>query len=274
MAKARTFGFVLIAMGIFLFSASVSGLVPLAIVNASLNPHVSCAVTLTSISQMFTGWNTTTGGPTVAGTTIAPVNQYYSTYPDQGKKALTSPYPNPPPCSGLTVGTGTAIAPNGPSASTFVEIDNLIVDTTAKISDNLSGGDCNTSFAPYNGGASMNGNYCDAYGNLEDFTNYSGGCESAVNPAVHRLCIRVHIDNNWKGAGFCGTGIINCDNATLDSANNHVTAIDIQGFLWFNNGAPANQGRAYSPWELHPLTAVRVHVQLPPPCQSSATFSW
>ena len=228
----------------------------------SWNPHVQCPAVVTTLTAIFNGrYNSTNGGALPYGSTyglVPNVPQVFSASSgfQSYKRALPSPYTGGGgfinlPCTALDW-NATASGP------TFVEIDGLTIDETSRILDRAAGGDCSSTFTSYNvlnGVTSMGGTYCDEYANLDDPAAYTGGCQ-ASNTQPH-VCIHEEIDNNWKGAGYCGAGTA-CDNNTFDAIRTG-TMIDVQGFLYWDPHDISSGGHNWSGWELHPLTAWRPH---------------
>src|SRR5207245_940767 len=76
---------------------------------------------------------------------------------------------------------------------------------------------------------------------------------------------RIHseIDHDWKAAGYCGAGTT-CDPSTLASQTSYAsTKIDVQGFVYWDPGHLSAGYHNYNGWEIHPLTAWRLHQSTP-----------
>src|SRR6266516_664337 len=160
-----------------------------------------------------------------------------------------------PPCT-ITNSRGQVVA-------AFVEIDGV-----GRAFWNYN--DCRTSYDTINGGTPLPGGvgWCDSYGNLFDpavVPNYSTSCTTASDPTCYGR-IHVEIDGDWLAAGYCGPGTA-CDNNTLVKQtvqNSATTLIDIQGYVFWDKDHVADQWHQFSGWELHPLTAWRLHNSTPP----------
>ena len=138
--------------------------------------------------------------------------------------------------------------------------------------------DCSASYDTVNGGTPMpSGHWCDSYGNLFDpalVPNYSTSCTSASDPTCWGR-IHVEIDRDWLAAGYCGTGTA-CDNNTLvqqTTSASATTLIDVQGFVFWDRDHVNETWHSFSGWELHALTAWRIHQLQPPPPPPDFTIS-
>jgi len=71
--------------------------------------------------------------------------------------------------------------------------------------------------------------------------------------------MKLEIDRDWLGKGYCGVGVPYCDNATLGQyQSNGNISLDVQGFVFW-------EGPWH--WEVHPLTGWRLSA---PPTAPSA----
>src|SRR2546428_609782 len=82
--------------------------------------------------------------------------------------------------------------------------------------------------------------------------------------------MKIEIDRDWLGKGYCGPNVPSCDNATLaQEQSNGSISLDVQGFVFW-------EGPYH--WELHPFTAWKLSSSPPPPPPSnlppSVDFSW
>src|SRR2546427_2885419 len=135
-----------------------------------------------------------------------------------------------PPCT-ITNVTGQVV-------SSFVQINGVSlygygVKTT----------DCSGWYSKQNGGGRYpdNQTHCTNAGQIITLGTTSG-------------YMRVEIDRDWLGKGYCGPSVPSCDNATLAQEQSHGTiSLDVQGFVFW-------EGPYH--WELHALTAWRL---TPPP---------
>jgi PKD repeat protein len=123
--------------------------------------------------------------------------------------------------------------------------------------------DCGPSYDPVNGGTTYtNGQWCDSTGNLFDpkmVPNFSSSCGSATDSACWGR-IHVEFDRDWLAASYCGSGV--CNNNTLVQntvAGSASTLIDVQGYVYWDDGHVGDAFHQFSGWELHPLTAWRLH---------------
>ena len=135
-----------------------------------------------------------------------------------------------PPCT-ITNVTGQVV-------SSFVQISGVSlygygVKTT----------DCSAWYSKQNGGQRYPGNQtvCTDAGQIITLGTKSG-------------YMRVEIDRDWLGKGYCGPSVPSCDNVTLaQEQSNGTISLDVQGFVFW-------EGPYH--WELHSLTAWRL---TPPP---------
>ena len=154
----------------------------------------------------------------------------------------------------------------GQVVTAFVEIDGI------KRSD-IKTGDCNDynntkSYDPINGEGPMGGTYCDSVFNVYDpsiVQNYTTACQSSSDTTCYGI-IHVEIDHDWKAAGYCPKNSIgwSCNANLLNSSTTTSTLLDIQGFVYWDSNhtnacAECVQQHSFSGWEIHPLTAWRIH---------------
>src|SRR6267143_783219 len=222
---------------------------------ASWNPHVSCqAVVTTDHDVIGNHFDPTTKGALESG---GPYGVFVTPQSQIGSTSDLQPDLNPP-CTYPNV--------NGTTAPTFVEIHGISLTGGSIVEDGSFGGKCGTHYQGINGFGSYPGGrtYCTAYGIFQDTSVYTGNCETTQDPNPN-ICIRLEIDRDWMGAGYCGAGTV-CDNSTFD----RLTAsqkIDVQGFVAWH--PPSTAGHGYSSWELHPMTAWRFT-----PTSLTPDFSW
>src|SRR5947199_4514779 len=187
----------------------------------SWNPHVSCSADLVPIRDVL--------GPAYPTQTVN--GSRYQTNSTAGgipqERALS------PPCT-ITNKTGTVL-------SSFVQINGVSlygygVKTT----------DCSQWYSKQNGGGRYPGNHtvCTNGGQVITIGTTSG-------------YLRIEIDRDWLGKGYCGVGVPFCDNATLaQQQSNGSISLDVQGFVFW-------EGPWH--WELHPFTAWRLSSSVTPP---------
>src|SRR2546427_40435 len=81
--------------------------------------------------------------------------------------------------------------------------------------------------------------------------------------------MKIEIDRDWLGRGYCGPNVPSCNNETLgQEQSNGSISLDMQGFVFW-------EGPYH--WELHPLTAWKLSNSPPPPPPNSppsVDFSW
>ncbi|HVH15539.1 MAG TPA: IPT/TIG domain-containing protein [Candidatus Angelobacter sp.] len=129
--------------------------------------------------------------------------------------------------------------------------------------------DCRTSYDAVNGGSPLpRGHWCDSDGDLYDpalVPNFFEACVSPSDPTCRGI-IHVEFDGDWFAAGYCGAGTA-CDNNTLvhqTVSGSLLTLVDVQGFVYWDPGHLNETWHGFSGWELHPLTAWRIHQPSPP----------
>src|SRR5256886_3606402 len=187
----------------------------------SWNPHVSCSADLVTIRDVL--------GPAYPTQTVN--GSRYQTNSTAGgiplERALA------PPCT-ITNKTGTVL-------SSLVQINGVSlygygVKTT----------DCSGWYSKQNGGG--------RYPNKQTFFTHGG----QINPIWDtRGYLRIEIDRDWLGKGYCGVGAPYCNNATLGQyQSNGSISLDFQGFVFW-------EGPWH--WELHPLTGWRLSAPPTPP---------
>src|SRR2546426_586380 len=187
----------------------------------SWNPHVSCSADLVTIRDVL--------GPAYPSQTVN--GSRYQTNSTAGgipqERALS------PPCT-ITNRTGQVL-------SSFVQINGVSlygygVKTT----------DCSGWYSKQNGGGRYPGNqtFCTNAGQIITIGTKSG-------------YMKLEIDRDWLGKGYCGVGVSYCDNATLGQyQSNGSISLDFQGFVFW-------EGPWH--WELHPLTGWRLSAPPAPP---------
>jgi hypothetical protein len=192
---------------------------------ASWNPNVPCAPNLVTIRDVL--------GPAYPAQTVNgsryQVNSTAGGIPDE--RSLS------PPCT-ITNITGQTISP-------FVQINGVSmygygVKTT----------DCSGWYSKQNGGARYPGNktICTSAGQI-------------ITIGTTRGYMKIEIDRDWMGKGYCGPGVSYCDNATLSQyQSNGTISLDFQGFVFW-------EGPWH--WELHAVTAWRLSAPPGPPSAPS-----
>src|SRR2546425_942269 len=151
----------------------------------------------------------------------------------------------PPPCT-ITNITGAVLSP-------FVQINGVSlygygVKTT----------DCSGWYSKQNGGHRYPGNqtFCTDAGQIITLGTTSG-------------YMKIEIDRDWLGRGYCGPNVPSCNNETLgQEQSNGSISLDMQGFVFW-------EGPYH--WEIHPLTAWKLSRSPPPPPPNSppsVDFSW
>ena len=216
----------------------------------SWNSKVACTPIKVKITDITAR---ATGSKSYANSMFSPGITVPSSAPSgsNAKRWLTK---GPTPSGWISPGPPCSIKNSkGQVVGIFVEIDG--VKRTTVVNE-----DYHSTYDPINGGHSMpNGkSWPDSTFNIYDPTISSGSCSSPTDPNCYGR-IHLEIDNNWKAAGYCGSGTA-CDNAALASkTSSYSTLIDVQGFIFWDPGHESDQWHSYSGWELHPLTAWRVH---------------
>src|SRR5207237_1335257 len=78
-----------------------------------------------------------------------------------------------------------------------------------------------------------------------------------ITMGTRRGYLRIEIDRDWLGKGYCGVGVPYCNNATLGQyQSNGSISLDFQGFVFW-------EGPYH--WEIHPLTGWRLSAPPTPP---------
>src|SRR5437773_306701 len=142
-----------------------------------------------------------------------------------------------PPCT-ITNITGAVLSP-------FVQINGVSlygygVKTT----------DCSGWYSKQNGGQRYPGNktFCTNAGQIITLGTTSG-------------YVKIEIDRDWLGKGYCGPNVPSCNNETLgQEQSNGSISLDVQGFVFW-------EGPYH--WELHPFTAWKLSNSPPPPPPNS-----
>jgi PKD repeat protein len=225
----------------------------------SWNPDVGCApmnVRITDITVNATGSTSFNSSPFSPGITTTVTGGV-------AKRWLT---PGPTPPGWNSPGPACSIINKfGKNQTLFVEIDGVM----------RSGGvfqDNSTHYDATNGGGSYGGVvYNDFTFNIWDpsiVSNYTSSCTSAGDPTCYGR-IHLEIDHDWQAAGYCGAGTACDPNALASQTASGSTLIDFQGFVYWDGPQVNSGGHSFSGWELHPLTAWRIHQTTPAP-----TFSF
>ena len=187
----------------------------------SWNPNVSCSADLVTIRDVL--------GPAYPSQTVN--GSRYQTNSTAGgipqERALA------PPCT-ITNKTGTVM-------SSFVQINGVSlygygVKTT----------DCSGWYSKQNGGGRYPGNktFCTNAGQI-------------ITIGTTRGYMKIEIDRDWLGKGYCGVGVPYCDNATLGNYQSSGNiSLDVQGFIFW-------EGPWH--WEVHPMTGWRLSAPPTPP---------
>src|SRR3989440_336768 len=189
----------------------------------SWNPHVSCSADLVTIRDVL--------GPAYPTQTVN--GSRHQTDATAGgipqERALA------PPCT-ITNKTGTVL-------SSFVQINGVsLYGYSVKTTD------CSGWYSKQNGGG--------RYPNNQTFCSNAG---QIITIGTTRGYMKIEIDRDWLGKGYCGVGVPYCDNASLGQyQSNGSISLDFQGFVFW-------EGPYH--WELHPLTGWRLS---PPPTPPSA----
>src|SRR5947208_159851 len=187
----------------------------------SWNPHVSCSADLVTIRDVL--------GPAYPTQTVN--GSRYQTNSTAGgipqERALS------PPCT-ITNETGTVL-------SSFVQINGVSL-----YGYGIKTTDCSGWYSKQNGGG--------RYPNNQTFCTNAG---QIITIGTTRGYLRIEIDRDWLGKGYCGVGVPYCNNATLGQyQSNGSISLDFQGFVFW-------EGPYH--WELHPLTGWRLSAPPTPP---------
>src|SRR5437660_286908 len=187
----------------------------------SWSPHVSCSADLVTIRDVL--------GPAYPTQTVN--GSRYQTNSTAGgipqERALS------PPCT-ITNKTGTVLSP-------FVQINGVSL-----YGYGIKTTDCSGWYSKQNGGG--------RYPNNQTFCTNAG---QIITIGTTRGYLRIEIDRDWLGKGYCGVGVPYCNNATLGQyQSNGSISLDFQGFVFW-------EGPYH--WELHPLTGWRLSAPPTPP---------
>ena len=214
-------------------------------VGGSWNPRVSCSPVIVKINDITAN---STGSTSYS---ISPFSPGLTSETGSAKRWLTAGSTPPgwvspgPPC--------TITDKQGKVVSIFVEVDNVRA-TSAFVAET----DCSSTFNTVNGGGAYTtgGSKCDVTSNL--LSSATNSCTGTTDPGCwHRL--HVEFDQDWQGAGYCGSGSV-CDTSQVRSQIVGMsTYIDVQGFVYWDPDHVSDSWHSYSGWELHPLTAWRLH---------------
>src|SRR5437763_3442387 len=187
----------------------------------SWNPHVFCSAVLVTIRDVL--------GPAYPTQTVN--GSRYQTNSTAGgipqERALS------PPCT-ITNETGTVL-------SSFVQINGVSL-----YGYGIKTTDCSGWYSKQNGGG--------RYPNNQTFCTNAG---QIITIGTTRGYLRIEIDRDWLGKGYCGVGVPYCNNATLGQYQSSGSiSLDFQGFVFW-------EGPYH--WELHPLTGWRLSAPPTPP---------
>jgi len=214
-------------------------------VGGSWNPRVSCSPAIVKISDITANSTGSTSYST------SPFSPGLTSQTGSAKRWLTAGSTPPgwvspgPPC--------TITDKQGKVVSIFVEIDNVRV-TSAFVAET----DCSSTFNTVNGGGaySTGGSKCDVTSNL--LSSATNSCTGTTDPGCWQR-LHVEFDQDWQGASYCGSGSV-CDTSQARSQIVGMsTYIDVQGFVYWDPDHVSDSWHSYSGWELHPLTAWRLH---------------
>lgn len=219
------------------FGLESVGAVPTPSSDSSWNPRVGCTPLNITIEQILGNQPNSFGGATEGGSIFNPGIRAPS--PGDAKRWLT------PPCV-IRNGDGQVV-------SAFVEIYGvqrgfLVNEDYSAVFDPVNGG------GPHPGGANTSDT------TFKIFSAGYGGCAStSTNSSCYMHSIHLEFDHDWKAAGYCGPNTV-CDpyqlaqQAAVDGAQ-----IDVQGFVYWDPEHLADASHSFSGWEIHPLTAWRLH---------------
>ena len=226
--------------------------------SGSWNPRVPCSspwiVRIADITDNMTGSASQTSSIFNPGIT-SPVGT---------AKRWLSPGSTPP--GWVSPGPACTIVNSHGTVALFVELDG--VKRVGIVNE-----DCTGTYDVVNGGTSNGGSFCDSTFNIYDpavVSNYGTSCTSATDPTCFGR-IHAEIDHDWKAAHYCGPSTT-CDDAALGSQTTTSSLIDFQGFIYWDPGNLNQQWHNFNGWEIHSVTAWRLH-QTNPALSSSFTFS-
>lgn len=137
----------------------------------------------------------------------------------------------------------------------FVEIDG--VKTAGLVTE-----DFGYAYDPINGAGSWgNTSWGDTTFTIYDPSTVPDGTGTCTTPSDPTCYGRMHIeiDRDWKAAGYCGTGTACDENKLFDQTSSYSTVIDVQGFVYWDPEHISEQFHNFNGWELHPVTAWRLH---------------
>jgi hypothetical protein len=142
-----------------------------------------------------------------------------------------------PPCT-ITNRTGTVL-------SSFVQINGVYLTNYGVVTT-----DCSKWYSKQNGGG--------PYPNNQTFCTDAGNVLAVGTKGGY---LKITLDRDWLGRGYCGPGVSPCDNVTLakEQSGGNIS-LDVQGFVFW-------EGPWH--WELHPFTAWKLHGSPPPPAPPS-----
>jgi len=223
----------------------------------SWNPNVPCSPILVSIEQVIGNQTNANGGALEAGSIFSPgvTNSTYG--PSNVESWLTNSSVSPHPPNWKSPGPPCVITNSqGSIISAFVQIDGVVRDFPQN-------GTTATNFKPVNGlGSYPTGPQFSTRFNVltPGYATSSSNCSNNPTSCMHGLSVT--IDQDWKGAGFCGPYTA-CDetngaNGLRSHSTAYVTPLDVQGFVFWNSTSSTDPTHNYSGWELHALTAWRV----------------
>ena len=227
----------------------------------SWNPNVPYNPVRQTIEQIIGSQASSLGGATLAGGWPWPLNPNGTDPSFDIKRNFHAP--------------GSVLSLAGILGPTFVEIDNVVCaafqhsPTTAPTTE-----DAGTHYTQINGGSLFPPNltptgdetsttWGDTTVNLQ--TNglpYPVG--ATCSPTDNRTCLHVihnEIDRDWKASGRAGPAN-NCDwlaFLNLPPITFQNKPIDVQGFVYWDDQHVTEQYHSFSGWEIHPLTAWRLH---------------
>ena len=176
----------------------------------------------------------------------------------EGAKRWLTPGATPP--GWISPGPSCTITNvKGQTVGSFVEIDGIARTTMSYETD------CATSFDTVDGGSAVPpGHWCDNTFNLFDpvlVPNSFTSCPSSTDPTCYGK-LHSEFDKDWMAAGYCGVSTTYCNNNTLSqqtTAGLDTSLIDVQGFIFWDPDHLTTQWHSFTGWELHPITAWRLH---------------